>query len=69
MFSQMASLVSLQGETIDRIDQDVEAASEHIKAGETELFKYFRSVNSHRRFIVYVFLVLVFMIILFAVIY
>ena len=69
MFTQMASLVAEQGETVDRIDADVSTAHDNVSAGVAELTKYLGSVTKHRGFALKLFAVLLFIIALFGLVY
>lgn len=65
IFKQLASLVSEQGETIQRIDANVEETSLNVEAGHMELLKYFRSISNNRWLAIKVFGVLIVFFIIF----
>jgi len=67
IFSQLAHLVAEQGETLERIDHDVESAEGNIVHVQEQLLKYLRSVGSNRWLIFKLFLILVLFIIIFVV--
>lgn len=65
IFRQLASLVSEQGETITRIDSNVEETSMNVEAAHTELVKYFHSISQNRWLMIKVFGVLIIFFIIF----
>jgi len=67
IFSQLAHLVAEQGETLERIDHDVESAEGNIVHVQEQLLKYLRSIGSNRWLIFKLFLILVLFIIIFVV--
>ena len=56
MFSRLSTLIQQQGEEVDLIDNNLEAAEEDVIAAEGELLKYFALVKGNRGLIVKVFL-------------
>jgi syntaxin 5 len=56
MFSRLSTLIQQQGEEVDLIDDNLEAAEEDVIAAEGELLKYFALVKGNRGLIVKVFL-------------
>eukprot|EP01116_Phalansterium_solitarium_P014540 TRINITY_DN32252_c0_g1_i1.p1 TRINITY_DN32252_c0_g1~~TRINITY_DN32252_c0_g1_i1.p1 ORF type:complete len:307 (-),score=108.07 TRINITY_DN32252_c0_g1_i1:60-980(-) len=57
IFEQLAAMVVEQGESIDRIDQDVELAAKHVDGAERELLKYSRYLSNNRGLLLKVFCV------------
>jgi len=55
MFTQLATMVQEQEESIMRIDTNVEESEMNIEAAHSELLKYFRSVTSNRWLMVKIF--------------
>jgi len=64
MFSKMATLVAEQGETVERIDDNMDESLTNVQSGQNELLKYFSSVSKDRQLIIKLFLTLFFLIIL-----
>jgi hypothetical protein len=62
MFSKMSTLISQQGEVLERIEDDVEAAGGDIDAGHDELVKVYGYTKGNRGLILKVFGVLIFLI-------
>ncbi|KAF2674075.1 syntaxin [Microthyrium microscopicum] len=48
MFTQLAEMVSLQGEQIQRIDADVEDTLDNVEGAQRELLKYWGRVSGNR---------------------
>lgn len=48
MFTQLAEMVSIQGEQIQRIDADVEDTLENVEGAQRELLKYWSRVSGNR---------------------
>ncbi|GEQ67672.1 hypothetical protein JCM33374_g1337 [Metschnikowia sp. JCM 33374] len=48
LFSQLATMVTEQGETIQRIDQNVEDIDMNIMGAQRELLKYYAHISSNR---------------------
>ena len=48
MFVQLAEMVSIQGEQIQRIDADVEDTLENVEGAQRELLKYWNRVSGNR---------------------
>jgi len=63
MFTKMSTLISQQGEVLERIEDDVEAAGMDIDAGHDELVKVYGMTKGNRGLILKVFGVLIFLII------
>jgi hypothetical protein len=63
MFHKMSSLIVQQGETLERIEDDVESAGLDIDAGHGELVKVYGMTKGNRGLILKVFGVLIFLII------
>lgn len=59
MYQRLATLVSLQNEVVVRIDDGMEHTLENVKAGHSELLKYFDNVSSNRWLILKVFALLI----------
>ena len=67
LFSQVASLVAEQGDVIERIDADMDAAGANVEAGYSELGKFYQSVRRNRGVIVRLLAVAAFVVLLFGV--
>lgn len=63
MFTKMSTLISHQGEVLERIEDDVEAAGGDIDAGHDELVKVYGMTRGNRGLILKVFAILIFLII------
>ncbi|KAL9186439.1 hypothetical protein ACHAXT_005677 [Thalassiosira profunda] len=63
MFAKMSSLISQQGEVLERIEDDVEAAGGEIDAGHDELVKVYSMTRGNRGLILKVFGILIFLIV------
>ena len=63
MFTKMSSLISQQGEVLERIEDDVETAGLDIDAGHDELVKVYGMTKGNRGLILKVFGILIFLII------
>lgn len=61
-FTKMSSLISQQGEVLERIEDDVEAAAGDIDAGHDELVKVYGMTKGNRGLILKVFGILIFLI-------
>lgn len=48
IFSQLSSMVAIQGETVQRIDADVHDISDNVYGAQSELLKYYESIKSNR---------------------
>ena len=48
LFSQLSSMVAMQGETVQRIDADVQDISDNVYGAQNELLKYYESIKSNR---------------------
>lgn len=69
IFNQLATMVSEQGELVERIDANVEDTVMNVNAGHDQLIRYFNNVAGNRALILKVFGVLLFFLILWAVIF
>lgn len=63
MFSKMTNLIHSQGETLVKIEDDVEAAMDHVEAGREEIVKLFEWTKGNRAMIIKIFGLLIFIII------
>lgn len=59
LFQQLATMVSEQGETIQRIDQNVEDIDMNITGAQRELLKYYNHISSNRWLFLKIFGVLI----------
>ncbi|SCZ89427.1 BZ3500_MvSof-1268-A1-R1_Chr1-1g01172 [Microbotryum saponariae] len=48
IFSQLATMVAIQGEVVTRIDADTEEIATNVSGAQSELLKYYASVSSNR---------------------
>ena len=60
MFSKMSNLIHSQGETLVKIEDDVEAAMDHVEAGREEIIKLHEWTKGNRSLIIKVFAILIF---------
>ena len=58
MFSKMATLVAEQGETVERIDDNMDESLTNVQSGQNELLKYLNSISGNRWLIGKIFVVL-----------
>ena len=65
LFTQMSSLVLEQGETLQRIEDDVEGGLADTEDGYKNMVDYQNITKGNRALVVKVFAVLVFMVVLF----
>jgi len=63
MFSKMTNLIHSQGETLVKIEDDVEAAMDHVEAGQEEIVKLYEWTQGNRGLIIKIFALLIFFII------
>ena len=63
MFSKMTNLIHSQGETLVKIEDDVEAAMDHVEAGRDEIVKLYEWTQGNRGLILKIFALLIFFII------
>ena len=63
MFSKMTNLIHSQGETLVKIEDDVEAAMDHVEAGRDEIVKLYEWTQGNRGLIIKIFALLIFFII------
>ena len=64
IFNQLATMVSEQGELVERIDANVEDTVTNMNAGHNQLIQYFNSISGNRSLILKVFGVLMFFLVL-----
>lgn len=67
IFSQLASMVAEQGETVNRIDSDIESAVVNVEGAQEQLVKYLRGISNNRWFMAKVFGLLIAFILIFAI--
>ncbi|XP_028409690.1 syntaxin-5-like [Dendronephthya gigantea] len=67
IFQQLANMVKIQEEQIERIDANVEETEANVEGAHGELLKYFQSVTSNRWLIIKIFFVLIVFFIVFVV--
>lgn len=67
MFTHMATVVAEQGDTINRIDTDMDIISSNVEKGKNELTQFYSRVTNQRQFILKLFGLLIFIILLFAI--
>ncbi|KAK4050850.1 Integral membrane protein SED5 [Microbotryomycetes sp. JL201] len=60
IFSQLATMVAIQGETVTRIDADTEEIATNVSGAQNELLRYYASVSSNRWLMLKVFAALIF---------
>lgn len=65
IYQQLAHLVAEQGETVQRIDFNIEDMNLNVLSGQNQLARYLRRVNSNRFLIAKLFIALIFFIIIF----
>ena len=58
MFGRMATMISEQGETVTRIDDNMDITLGHVNKGQSELLQYYNNMSGNRRFIVKLFAVI-----------
>lgn len=59
IFGQLAHMVAQQGETVQRIDDDVAQVSDHVEGARRELLKYYASMSNNRWLMLKIFGVLI----------
>lgn len=59
IYSQLAHMVSVQGEAVQRIDFNIDEMSLNVQRGQRELLRYLRSVSSNRWLMIKIFAVLI----------
>ncbi|SCV71401.1 BQ2448_2989 [Microbotryum intermedium] len=59
IFSQLATMVAIQGEVVTRIDADTEEIATNVSGAQSELLKYYASVSSNRWLMLKIFGVLI----------
>lgn len=67
IFQQLAALVAEQGDTLQRIDQNIDDSAIHVEKGRDALMKVLYNVSSSRMLIVKLFLVLIVFVVIFIV--
>lgn len=65
IYQQLAHLVAEQGETVQRIDFNIEDMNTNVLSGQNQLARYLRRVNSNRFLIAKMFIALIIFIIIF----
>ena len=65
IYQQLAHLVAEQGETVQRIDYNIEDMSTNVLSGQNQLARYLRRVSSNRFLIAKMFLAFIIFIIIF----
>ncbi|KAK4050722.1 Integral membrane protein SED5 [Microbotryomycetes sp. JL221] len=60
IFSQLATMVAVQGEVVSRIDADTEEIATNVSGAQNELLRYYASVSSNRWLMLKVFAALIF---------
>jgi len=63
LFSKMSTLITEQGETLEKIEDDVECALVDVTAGQEELTKLYAIKKGNRPLIIKTFLILNFLIV------
>ena len=59
IFTQLATMVAQQGETVQRIDADTSDIANNVTGAQRELLKYYASVSGNRALMLKVFGILV----------
>ena len=59
IFGQLAHMVSQQGETVQRIDDDVVHVVDHVEGAQRELLKYYATITNNRWLMLKIFGVLI----------
>lgn len=67
IYQQLATMISEQGETVQRIDMNIENMHYNIERGQSELAKYLRSISSNRWLMIKLFAILLVFIIFWSV--
>ena len=65
IYQQLAHLVAEQGETVQRIDYNIEDLSTNVMSGQNQLARYLRRVSSNRFLIAKIFTALIIFIVIF----
>lgn len=68
IFNQLATMVSEQGEMVDRIDANVEETVSNMNAGHNQLITYYNSISGNRALVMKVFGVLLAFLVLWSVV-
>ncbi|KAI9361940.1 t-SNARE [Pilaira anomala] len=66
IFSQLATMVAEQRETIQRIDQNTDDIEMNVIGAQNQLMKYYSNISSNRSFIIKVFITVIFFFLLFS---
>eukprot|EP00741_Cyanophora_paradoxa_P001773 tig00000073_g1719.t1 len=67
IFQQLATMVSEQGELVERIDSNVDDLANNVEQGQNQLAKYLKNISSNRWLILKVFFVLLIFICVFVI--
>ncbi|EGC29317.1 hypothetical protein DICPUDRAFT_43015 [Dictyostelium purpureum] len=67
IFTQLANLVSMQGEVIERIDSNIDDSLMNISRGHDSLVQTLLNISSNRSLIIKIFLVLIIFVVIFVV--
>ncbi len=59
IYQQLAHMIAQQGETVQRIDFDIESMQMNVTRGQEQLMRYLRSVSSNRSLMIKIFAVLI----------
>ncbi|KAL6524135.1 Syntaxin-32 [Orobanche minor] len=65
IFNQLATLVSQQGETAIRIDENMDDTLSNVEGAQGALLKYLNSISSNRWLMIKIFFVLIFFLMIF----
>jgi len=65
IYQQLAHMIAQQGESIQRIDLNIESMQINVQRGQQQLLKYLRSVSNNRWLMIKMFAVLIVFIVLF----
>lgn len=68
IFNQLATMVSEQGEMVERIDANIDETATNMHAGQNQLMLYYNSISGNRALILKVFAVLLVFLVLWTVI-
>lgn len=59
IYQQLASMISEQGEVVQRIDMNIEEMQFNIEKGQNELMKYLKNMSSNRWLMIKIFAILI----------
>jgi syntaxin 5 len=65
IFQQLTHMIAEQGETVQRIDANIEDVGFNIERGHLELIKYYKYVSSNRWLLLKMFMVLIVFMVIF----